>query len=155
MGLIASDIMNKDVVSARESMTIQQLILLLKSNRITGVPVLDDAGSLVGVVSESDIVLRDEAFGDEPAMESDFHTHSHDEPGDLDALDIEVHGDAPVRDIMSKSAITAEADTPIERLAEIMYTNRIHRVVIVEAGALVGIVSTMDILKGVMEGKVL
>ena len=155
MALIARDVMNSDVVSARESMTIQQLILLLKSNRITGVPVLDEAGSLVGVVSESDIVLRDEAFGDAPVMESDFHTHSHEEPGDLEALDLQVHGDTPVRDIMSKSAITADADTPVERLAGIMHTNRIHRVVIVEAGALVGIVSTMDLLKVIMEGKVL
>lgn len=152
MGRTARDIMNEDVVSARDDMTIQQLILLLKSNRITGVPVLDETGALVGVVSESDILLRDAAFGDAVGMDSDFHTHlAADASDDLDGLDL---GDALIRDIMSKTAITAESDAPIAELAEIMVTNRIHRVIIVRGGILEGIVSTMDILKAVMEGKI-
>ena len=155
MARTARDIMNEDVVSARDDMTIQQLILLLKSNRITGVPVLNEAGALVGVVSESDILLRDAAFGDAVGMDSDFHTHlAADTSDDLDGLDLGELGDALIRDIMSKTAITAESDTPIAELAEIMVTNRIHRVIIVRGGILEGIVSTMDILKAVMEGKI-
>ena len=155
MGRTARDIMNEDVVSARDDMTIRQLILLLKSNRITGVPVLDKAGLLVGVVSESDILLRDAAFGDVVAMDSDFHTHmAGDTSGDLDGLDLDDFGETRIRDIMSKTVITAEWDTPIAELAAIMVTNRIHRVIILQAAALKAIVSTMDILKAVMEGKI-
>jgi CBS domain-containing protein len=155
MGRTARDIMNEDVVSARDDMTIRQLIFLLKSNRITGVPVLDKAGLLVGVVSESDILLRDTAFGDAVAMDSDFHTHlAADTSGDLDGLDLAELGEAHVRDIMSKTAITAESDTPIASLAEIMVTHRIHRVIIVQGSALRGIVSTMDILRAVKDGKI-
>jgi len=142
--------MNEDVVSARDDMTIRQLIFLLKSNLITGVPVLDKAGLLVGVVSESDT-----AFGDAVAMDSDFHTHlAADTSGDLDGLDLAELGEAHVRDIMSKTAITAESDTPIASLAEIMVTHRIHRVIIVQGSALRGIVSTMDILRAVKDGKI-
>jgi len=150
MGRTARDIMNEDVVSARDDMTIRQLIFLLKSNLITGVPVLDKAGLLVGVVSESDT-----AFGDAVAMDSDFHTHlAADTSGDLDGLDLAELGEAHVRDIMSKTAITAESDTPIASLAEIMVTHRIHRVIIVQGSALRGIVSTMDILRAVKDGEI-
>ena len=153
MGTTARDIMNEDVVSARDYMTIRQLILLLKTNRITGVPVLDQDGGLVGVVSESDILLRDEAFGDTPALDSDFHSHPAAEAStDLDGLDVDDFGGVEVREIMSTSPVTAAADTPIAELARTMFTNHIHRVVIVEGRAPVGIVSTMDILKAVMAG---
>ena len=144
--------MNVDVVCARDHMTIRQLILLLKTNRITGVPVLGDAG-LVGVVSESDILLRDEAFGDTPALDSDFHSHSAAAAStDLDGLDMDDFGGVEVREIMSTSPLTAAADTPVAELARTMFTNHIHRVVIVEGRAPIGIVSTMDILKAVMTG---
>jgi CBS domain-containing protein len=107
------------------------------------------------VVSESDILLRDTAFGDAVAMDSDFHTHlAADTSGDLDGLDQAELGEAHVRDIMSKTAITAESDTPIASLAEIMVTHRIHRVIIVQGSALRGIVSTMDILRAVKDGKI-
>ena len=155
MSTTARDIMNEDVVCAREGMTIRQLILLLKTNRITGVPVLDQAGGLVGVVSESDILLRDEAFGDTPALDSDFHSHPATEAStDLDGLDMDDFGAVSVREIMSTSPITAAADAPIAELAGMMFTNHIHRVVVVEGRTPVGIVSTMDILRAVMTGTV-
>ncbi len=54
--LVAKDIMNADVIVAQDNMTVQELANLLTDNMITGVPVVDDSGKLVGVVSTTDIV---------------------------------------------------------------------------------------------------
>ncbi|MFH1569058.1 MAG: CBS domain-containing protein [Gemmatimonadota bacterium] len=153
MSLEAGDIMNADVVVARDTMTVHQLALLLQSNQVSGVPVLDAGDRLVGVVSASDIILTDEAFGQEPLLESDYHSQVSDQDAaELDGLDVSDRGDALVRDIMSTSVITAEATAPVAHLAELMYTHHIHRIIIVDRGELAGIVSTMDILKAVMDG---
>lgn len=155
MAMIASDIMNADVVSARDSMTVHQLAIVLETNQVSGVPVLDDAGSLVGVVSSSDVILTDEAFEGDPVLDSDFHTQLNDAGGDeLGGYDTAGNTDTLVRDIMSTTVITAESTASIAKLAEIMYHHHIHRVVILDDRRLVGIVSTMDILRAVMEGQV-
>ena len=156
MALAAKDIMNADVVCARDTMTLRQLLMLLQTNAITGVPVLDDGDGLVGVVSASDILMMDDAFGDGPAAEfSDFHTHFGPHMlEELEHVDLKSQGDLLVRDIMSKSVIKATVTTPLSELAGIMYNNHIHRVIIVDEGQVTGVVGTMDILRAVMDEKI-
>jgi len=154
MSVYAKDIMTSGVVCAREDMTVQQLVQFLQQHEITGAPVLDETGVLTGVVSTTDIILQDELFGEGPVLESDYYSQIEVRGGDLkDDLVLEDLGDRRVRDIMSPDIITASQDTPMERLAGIMYVHRIHRVIIVEEGRVAGIVSTMDILQAVMETK--
>lgn len=155
MGVCARDIMTSDVICAREGMTIQELARLLQQHKITGVPVLGPDGVLVGVVSMTDILLHDEVFGEGPVMMSDYHKHP--ETGHEGWWENFAPEDAPnlrVSDIMSPEAITARHDASIADLAGMMYSNRIHRVIIVEGDRLAGIVSTMDILRAVMDGRV-
>ena len=155
MSLHAMDIMNTDVVTARDSMSIHQLAILLETNQVSGVPVLDESENLVGVVSASDIILTDEAFGEEPLLESDYHSQFYDRgPDELADFDASERPDTLVRDIMSTSVVTSESTAALAQLAETMYTHHIHRVIILDNERLVGIVSTMDILKAVMDGKV-
>lgn len=155
MGICAKDIMTADVIYAVEDMTVQELAHLLNEHRITGAPVLDAVGALVGVVSASDILLHDEVFGDEPVQGSDYHRQIEGHGDALwEGLAPEEVGDRRVGDIMSRGAITAQQDTPIEELAGLMYSHRIHRVLIVDGERLTGIVSTMDILRAVMEKRI-
>ena len=92
---------------------------------------------------------------DDVVLDSDYHSQLATEGAwDLDDFDAEKQADVMVRDIMSKAVITASSTTPIAELAEIMYSRHIHRIVIVDEGRLAGIVSTLDILKAVMEGTV-
>ena len=154
MSLTAADIMNGDVVSARDSMSVHQLAILLETNQVSGVPVLGEGQSLVGVVSASDIILTDEAFEGTPVLDSDYHSQLDDQgAGELADLDSRGRQDTLVRDIMSTSVITAEVSAPIARLAEIMHTHHIHRVVILDNTRVAGIVSTMDILRAVKDGE--
>ena len=155
MGAYARDIMIAEVVCVREDMTLQQLAQQLQEHDITGAPVLDETGTLVGVVSAMDIILKNETLAERPVTDSDYHKETNTEGGYLwDDFGLEDMGDRRVRDIMSPEVVTARPETPIEELAGIMYSHRIHRVIIVEEDRLCGIVSTVDILKAVMEGKV-
>jgi len=153
MPVYAKDIMTTDVVCAREDMSAQQLVHLLREHDITGVPVLDATGSLVGVVSMTDIILQDEIFGEGPVMESAYHKQV-DMSGSFLGEDftIEDLADLQIREIMSPDVIQTSPDTPIGELAGVMFSHRIHRVVVVEHGRVAGMVSTMDILKAVMDG---
>ena len=154
MGVCAKDIMTSDVICAREDMTARQLVLLLQKEDVTGVPVLDENGVLSGVVSMTDIILHDELFGEGPVLESDYHKQI-DVRGwyQAESIDLEDLGEHHVRDIMSPEAITVFPDAPIQDLAAIMHSHGIHRVIVVNEGRVVGIVSTMDILRVVMERK--
>ncbi len=155
MSIQAKDIMNTDVVCAREDMGVGQLVQLLQENKISGAPVIDSADALVGVVSTSDVMFASQAFGGDPVVYSDFHTHYEiEQDASWDTLAAEELNDVAIRDIMATGVITARSDTPIAELAGIMHSHRIHRVIIVEEEKLAGIVTTMDILKAVMEKKV-
>lgn len=154
MSLTAADIMNADVVAARDDMSVHQLAIILETNQVSGVPVLDEGQRLVGVVSASDILLTDAAFEGAPVLDSDYHQQLDDQgASELSGLDSGGRHDTIVRDIMSTSVITAEVSAPLARLAEIMYTHHIHRVIILDKGRLAGIVSTMDILRVLKDGE--
>lgn len=155
MGVCARDIMTREVICARKEMTVLELARLLHDHKITGVPVLDEGGVLVGVVSMTDILLNDGVLDGEPVMASDYYKHV--EAGHDTWWDDFSPEDAPnlkVGDIMSPEAITAPGDGSIADLAGVMFTSKIHRVIIVEGDRLAGIVSTMDILKAVRDRKV-
>jgi len=155
MTTVAKDIMTANVISVRADMTVDELAELLHKHNISGAPVTDPSGRLVGVVSATDIILQHEILGGGAAIDSDYHRHieSRDDPL-LTALFMDELGDHKVRDIMSADVISAQQDTPISELAGIMYNARIHRAIILDGDRLAGIVSTMDILKAVMEGNV-
>ena len=156
MALKARDIMVTDVVCARDDMQLDELMKLFKEHPVRGFPVLGAAGELVGVVSTSGIVFRSAAFGETPRLESDYQHHLHDD-GDMGDLleQLEVDGIAylKVRDIMSTDVISTTAEVSVAEVAELMRTHRIHRVLVLDDGALSGIVGTLDILAAVAEGR--
>ena len=154
MGVKAADIMERAVISVQQELSIADLVELLYDHRISGVPVVGEAGALVGVISATDVLLGDMVLGQAPVLESDYHTHLEVHTNSWEVLRTDPEDNRQVRDLMSTGVITARPDTPIEELAQIMHTNRIHRLIILEGELLAGIVTTMDILKAVMEKKV-
>jgi CBS domain-containing protein len=148
--MIAADIMQKDLVTIRDNATLTDLAKLLTEKRITGVPVVDERGALVGVVSQTDLVrgLREQGT----VLEApDYHQ-------DLDrwlgrqGFQVEQPDYRFVREVMTPTVFSAEVDTPVEDLAKKMSMERIHRIVITLDGAPAGIVTTMDIM-GVVAGR--
>ena len=150
---VAKDLMTEKVVCVHPETPIKDLIKILVKNHINGAPVVDKNGKLVGVVSKTDIVEYDGKTSKKQAAVSKKSFYS-DTNGKLKKAFDKVSksksfGKAVVKDIMTSHVITAQADDTIDRLAKIMYDKKIHRIIIQDKGRVVGVVSTIDILRAV------
>jgi CBS domain-containing protein len=146
----AEDIMTKNVICINPDMRINELDKVFVKDRINGAPVVDENGDLIGVVSKSDIINYDLKKGMHASSMSDYYSSTGLEPQQMTddfITNTLSFSDATVKDIMKSSVITGQPDDSIQDLSKKMYDKKIHRLVIVEGSKVVGIVSTLDILK--------
>jgi CBS domain-containing protein len=142
--MIAADIMHKDVITVRENQTVKELARILLDARISGAPVLNHSGKLVGVVSQTDLVrsVREDAQPHEaPAYHQDVRWLGS------QGFQVETPEYHLVRDVMTPAVISADVEAPVVDVARLMAGKHIHRVIITHRGRLAGIVTSMDILK--------
>jgi CBS domain-containing membrane protein len=137
-----SDVMTVDVVAVKRHEDIQEAARLLSENRISGLPVVDAGGSVIGIISEADILsmtgLR------EGHTFKDILRRILGEP-----LPERKRGNM-VGDIMSSPAITTRPDADIKEVARILDEKRIKRLPVVDAGnKLIGIISRADIVRAI------
>lgn len=141
------DLMTRDVVAIAGNAGLDELTTLLLEHKISGVPVVDpESGTLLGVVSQSDLVhYRSQATTTAPES-SGFHQSLW-----FDMLLSEPVPEQPsevkVCDIMTPYIYFATPDASLKAVLEIMLENRIHRVVITEQERLVGVISSLDLLR--------
>lgn len=134
----AGDVMHKRVVTVRPNMLVRELARLLDEKRISGAPVVDRDGRIVGVVSKSDLVHHE--LDDVDAHEAE---DSHLPKG----FHIESPDRTRVADIMTPSVVEVPKDAPVSGLARMMRRRRIHRVFVTQGRKLQGIVTTLDLLR--------
>ncbi len=157
MNRTARDIMSSQVVSVPSSVTLVELERVLYDARISGAPVVD-GGTIVGVVSRRDIdrfVSRERSreaaasafYATDPQMADDELPR-----GDPTHDAFELLEKTRVREIMTRDVLAVEADAPIREIARLMTDQRIHRVLVVEKGALAGVVSSLDLVAVLAEG---
>ena len=151
--LTAKDIMNPDVVLVYADMTVHELAAKLTEHGISGAPVLDRDGMLVGVVSLSDIVAND---GHRSSIRGGEHVGDFFLQGWEDELDetelrpfhvVDDDDGMTVADILTSVIYKVDENTDIATMADTMIQGRIHRLVVTRDDAVVGIVSTLDMLK--------
>lgn len=136
---VARDVMNSEILSVRDDLTLPELAAFLAENQITGAPVVDDSGEFVGVVSVTDIAEAE-------AEASDWQPGDRAVLGEVSGLHVEREG-RHVRDIMTPTLYTVTEDTPAEELARAMITGRVHRLFVTRNGRIVGIVTSLDLLR--------
>jgi CBS-domain-containing membrane protein len=123
MNAVAKDILNPHVVCMTEDMDLRAVAQLFRDEAITGAPVVDERGHVVGIISQSDLMAHDLTRP----------------PEGLQA--------ATVKDVMTPEVVTVEEETPIHEVAARMAQQGIHRVIVVDkAQQLRGIVTSMDVL---------
>jgi len=123
MNLRASDVMVTDVLTVTETTPLKEVTRLFSEQKITGAPVVDADGNLLGVISETDIIRKTTSIGAwSPTL---------------------------VSQIMTRPAITVAPDESLQRVCELMANRRIHRIVVAEGLKVAGIITTMDILKAI------
>ncbi|RLD14461.1 MAG: hypothetical protein DRI22_03215 [Caldiserica bacterium] len=115
-----SAIMNRDVTTILPDATLEDAISLIVKRNITGLPVVDKSGNLLGIITEKDII--------------DYKRIGN----------IKV---AKVRDVMTQNVLTFSPHTPLEEVLKAFSEGRFRRVPIVENGKVVGIVSRKDIMR--------
>ncbi|MBI5630026.1 MAG: CBS domain-containing protein [Elusimicrobia bacterium] len=147
--MYAADIMRRNVVTVAPEMTLTELAKLFIERKITGAPVVDSKGRLLGVISQTDLVRRDREEPQRAEIPS-FHRHPDDAVGGP-GYQIECPDSTAVSDVMTPTVLSADETAPVEDLARMMMRKRIHRVVITRGGRLVGIVSSMDMLRVVLD----
>lgn len=141
----ASDVMVSPVITVSPDTAVSETARILLERGISAVPVVDDRGQLVGIVSEGDLIRRSEA-GTEHRRSWWLESFVGDEM--LAAEYAKAHA-RKVADIMSSRVITAKPDTPLHEIAALLERNSIKRVPIVEDGQLVGIVSRANLVQAV------
>ncbi len=141
----AGDIMIHPVLAVRESWTVRELASYFVDKSISGAPVLDAAGRLTGVVSLTDIVDQVTRDRDSATLPKRAWSDTI-APEDLRGLQIE-DGDRVVADIMTPTFFTVPAETAIPKIARTMVAGRIHRLLVTRKGHVVGIVTTLDVLR--------
>ena len=149
--LLAKDIMSKDVLSVGMDWSIDQLADYLVCNSISGAPVTAEDGSLLGVVSLTDIVR----YKSMPASDSnagdphEYYIHCPERkysPADIESFRVEAESLVTVREIMTPMTFNVQEDTNLKQVADAMIRGRIHRVFVTRDKKLVGIITTMDML---------
>lgn len=146
--ITASDLMNSEVLTVRDDLTVRDLAAFLVENEITGAPVEDRKGRLVGVVSVVDIAevaSRSTGFGTaHPSFlrRGREGTLSEEEIEGLDLGDRELR----VRDIMTPGVFGVDEEATVAEVAMKMLRDHLHRLLVLRDGKPVGIISTSDLL---------
>ncbi|MDR3529142.1 MAG: CBS domain-containing protein [Rhodopila sp.] len=146
MSLIAADIMTTVVKTARPDDTVANVAKLLADNDISAVPVCDDQGRLLGMLSEGDLLRP---VGRESTARRAWWLNLLAEgtdlaPSFLESISTE---NQLARNLMVTPAITASADTSVPELADMLVRHHVKRLPIMRDGKLVGIVSRADLVR--------
>ena len=149
---VAKDVMNTRFISVPADWSVEEVAQFFVDKAITGAPVTDEDGKFIGVVSLTDIV-RHSSFAemnmraDEP---HDYYLHGWEDrlaPEEIASFHVAEKPQAFVHNIMTPMIFKVEASTPIQEVAEAMMGGRIHRLMVTRNDKIVGMISTMDMLK--------
>jgi CBS domain-containing protein len=138
----ASDVMTPDVISADPDATVLQAARYMLQHHISGLPVIDKTGTLVGILSEGDFLRRRETHTDRrPSRWLEFLMG----PGKLAAQYTHTHG-SKVSEVMTTNLHTVSEDTSLEKVVEMMERYRIKRVPVLRGKKVVGIVTRANLM---------
>ena len=146
MPLNAADIMTRTVVSARPEDPVIKIAKLLSDHEISAVPICDEQGRLLGMLSEGDLMRP---FGQKNALKRDWWLNLLAEGTDLAPafLDYVRLDNRRAHDLMVTPVVTAPEDATLPVLADLLARHRIKRVPIMHDGKVVGIVSRADVVR--------
>jgi len=141
----AGDLMTRDVAIAHPETSLLDAVKLMAQRRISGMPVLDDAGQIVGMLSEGDLVRWHEGYTERQARWLDMLAEGFLlAPAFLEGIREQ---NRRVKTVMSPGAVTVTEDVPAREVARLMYEKNIKRVPVVRDGKLVGIVARSDLVR--------
>lgn len=142
----AKDIMTKDVITIKPDVGIEELAKILVEHKISGVPVVNDEGELIGIITENDLISRNKRLHI-PTFIRLFDAFIMLERPSKMQEEIKRMMASKVGELCSKNVITVTEDTPLEDIATIMAEKKIHLIPVVDGKKVVGIIGKVDIIK--------
>lgn len=144
---LVKDVMVVDPVTVKPSDSVETVLQLLEEKHISGLPVVDNAGKVVGVVSEADLLFKEKPIR-MPLYLTFLDSIIYLEPWDKFKHQLKKNLGVLVEDVMTSKPITITPNASVSQAAELILNQRINRLpVIDDAGKLVGIVTRNDLLK--------
>ncbi len=148
----AKDIMTTEILTVSPETSVSELAVLFTTHNINGVPVVDSAGQLLGVVTENDLIYQ----------KKKVHI-----PTVINILDSVIYLESPekmkqemqkitgvtVKDIYTKDVVTIDQQTPIDEIATIMAEKNIHTIPVLDGDKLIGVIGKGDIIKTLINKK--
>ena len=147
---LARDIMSVSTISVSKNNNVKVALDLLAEHNISGLPVVDDEGKVVGIISGSDILSYSHQKNVVPKTSSSFWISPYTESDDIDIIrsGFEVLHRTAIEQVMTKKVFTVKEDAAISDVAKLMISKTINRVPVVDdAGKLLGIISRADLVK--------
>ncbi|MEN9708726.1 MAG: hypothetical protein RIQ68_1134 [Pseudomonadota bacterium] len=143
----ARQVMTSPILTISPGATVRQAIEMMLERRVSGLPVVDEIGQLVGIISEGDLLHRSE-LGTEKHRSKwlDFLLG----PGRSASDYVQSHS-RRVADVMTTDIVTVQETTPLEDVVKLMEKRRIKRVPVVRDGGVSGIVTRSDLLRAFLK----
>ncbi|MBI5222679.1 MAG: CBS domain-containing protein [Candidatus Magasanikbacteria bacterium] len=143
--MLVKDVMYTDVVCLKTDMNFLEAAALFLKNKISGAPVLDESGKLVGVLSEKDLFR---------ALYPSYKSFYQNPTPFLNERGLEESAeeakDKTIEEVMTRRVITTTPDTHILKVGGLMVATGIHRVPVIDNGKIIGMVSRGTIYRAVM-----
>jgi len=158
--LTVSALMQSEPKTVRPDMTLSRLEQTFLSSGFTGFPVVSE-GRLVGVVSRSDVVRSLLTERSRVEQVSDFYTALGPVSGDTPLESLEKTAaqvgvriaTLKVEDVMIHEVVSIGSSDPVKRLADMMVEGHLHRLPVVDGDRLVGLVTSLDLVRGISDGR--
>ena len=142
----AKDLMTRNVVTVSPAHSVWHAARIMLTGGVSGLPVVDDTGRLLGLITEGDLLRRTELGTSGLILDAGGSQNNA-------AREFVRSRSWKVGDVMSPQVITVYEDTPVQKVAMLLGVHRIKRLPVMRNGRLVGVVSRADLLKVVAAGK--
>jgi CBS domain-containing protein len=136
------DVMTRSVISAPPDMSLRDVARLLTDHQISGVPVVDASGAILGVVSEADLLVKQLSRPVSHRLPLEWIIGERHDPDELRR-----HAATTAAESMTSPAVTIDGDRPLREAAAMMIDRSVNRLPVLADGTLVGIVTRADLVR--------
>ena len=147
-GAPAKEFMSRDLTAARADMPLPELVRLFDKNKVRGLPVTDEDGHLVGIITERDIFLKEKGvpFSLETVPSLLGEVVDKDDVDDVDRCQSVL-----VEEVMHANVNAIDPETPLEDVAMLMFENNLTLVPVVTDDKLIGVVRRIHVLRKIYD----
>ena len=132
--MLVSELMQTDLQVTSPEAAVNDAAVTLAEAHVSGLPVVDGRGNLVGVISGTDILASEEEVESEAGR-------------------VALYEDTLVRDLMTPKPVTVPSSATVKEAAQLLLYADVHRVFVLDGERLVGVLSTTDIVRAVATGQ--